>query len=451
MFFGKEEERQVADGVLTYYSMLSKEQDVANRKIRSALALMDCDAETPKTRIDLAIRAENKQFMGHKSTEAFLDMMWCRKGGNGEFCDTLMNATPKQKWYCNSIGYCLFVGFFMYIYFDLPFAASSLGTTGVRDDRAGWQHKDGWQQGPTLSAWFFWFYVLAQCVYELHQYFEDFDNFFEYLKGSGNKLDFTINFCFGIALICRISSWMMAARYKQTNGVDQLDGNELCKISSACLVYTFTSVMFMINSFLCFLRIMSMLNVFRQLGVLMIIVTRIIVQDVAPFLILLLFFIVNFEVTAKWFYWMLEVDSTAVVSWSYLYALSEQVDNLRFESELSEAKFENSLHYAMSVDDGTNRSLIWVKFLYDTLFFVIAVIVLLNLLIAMMSDTYNRVTGTATEVWRLEFARQVREYFDATVLPPPFNMVELAVNKCMIRRRDAARHRFESGRPSLTW
>ena len=66
-------------------------------------------------------------------------------------------------------------------------------------------------------------------------HFEDFDNFFEYLKGSGNKLDFTINFCFGIALICRISSWMMAARYKQTNGVDQLDGNELCKISSACV------------------------------------------------------------------------------------------------------------------------------------------------------------------------------------------------------------------------
>ena len=43
-------------------------------------------------------------------------------------------------------------------------------------------------------------------------------------------------------------------------------------------------------------------------------------------------------------------------------------------------------------------------------------LILMNVLIAMMSNTFSQVIAIAEEEWRLVFAGMVREYFDATVL-----------------------------------
>ena len=45
-----------------------------------------------------------------------------------------------------------------------------------------------------------------------------------------------------------------------------------------------------------------------------------------------------------------------------------------------------------------------------------------------MSSTFAEVMDAATHEWRLVFARLVREYHDATVLPPPLNIFELIAN-----------------------
>lgn len=51
-----------------------------------------------------------------------------------------------------------------------------------------------------------------------------------------------------------------------------------------------------------------------------------------------------------------------------------------------------------------------------------------NLLIAMMSDTFGRVMSDAEAQWRTKFAGQVREFWDASILPTPFNFVEHLAN-----------------------
>ena len=47
-----------------------------------------------------------------------------------------------------------------------------------------------------------------------------------------------------------------------------------------------------------------------------------------------------------------------------------------------------------------------------------------------MSNTFNSIYEQADENYRLQFAKMVREYFDANVLPPPLNILELCLNRC---------------------
>ena len=55
-----------------------------------------------------------------------------------------------------------------------------------------------------------------------------------------------------------------------------------------------------------------------------------------------------------------------------------------------------------------------------------------------MSNTFNSIYEQADENYRLQFAKMVREYFDANVLPPPLNILELCLNRCMRRKMAAS-------------
>ena len=104
VFFGTEEQQDVASGECTDWSMLTPEQRLQNESLRSVLALMGVQGKEPLTRIDLAILAQNKLFMGNVETEAFLDTLWRTRGGNGQWLDTKMNASPRQKYFSQNIG-----------------------------------------------------------------------------------------------------------------------------------------------------------------------------------------------------------------------------------------------------------------------------------------------------------------------------------------------------------
>ena len=63
--------------------------------------------------------------------------------------------------------------------------------------------------------------------------------------------------------------------------------------------------------------------------------------------------------------------------------------------------------------------LLWV-------YMFVATIVLVNLLIAQMSDTYNRVTTEGTTRWHFERASLISEFKNTKLpVPPPFNLLWL--------------------------
>ena len=73
---------------------------------------------------------------------------------------------------------------------------------------------------------------------------------------------------------------------------------------------------------------------------------------------------------------------------------------------------------------------------FQAVFFLLTVVILMNLLIAMMNHTFAAVNAQAVEEWRLKFATLVKEYFEITVLPVPINLLEHGINMCMRRWMD---------------
>jgi hypothetical protein len=65
-------------------------------------------------------------------------------------------------------------------------------------------------------------------------------------------------------------------------------------------------------------------------------------------------------------------------------------------------------------------------------------------------NTFAEVMQAATDEWRLVFARLVREYFDATVLPTPLNVLEIGVNWVMKVRPTIRYTLMNSLPPSLS-
>ena len=65
---------------------------------------------------------------------------------------------------------------------------------------------------------------------------------------------------------------------------------------------------------------------------------------------------------------------------------------------------------------------IWTSPLLIWLYLFVAIIVLVNLLIAQMSDTYARVTGEGLLRWQFERAQLINEFMRKKPLPPPLNV-----------------------------
>ena len=65
---------------------------------------------------------------------------------------------------------------------------------------------------------------------------------------------------------------------------------------------------------------------------------------------------------------------------------------------------------------------------FQFVFFVLTIVILMNLLIAMMADTFSSVASNAEAEYQMQFAKLVKECYESTVFPVPINVVEHAIN-----------------------
>ena len=62
------------------------------------------------------------------------------------------------------------------------------------------------------------------------------------------------------------------------------------------------------------------------------------------------------------------------------------------------------------------------------IYMITANILLVNLLIAMFSSTFQDVQDNTDEIWRFQRYRLVFEYYDSSILPPPINFVAYLIS-----------------------
>ena len=103
------------------------------------------------------------------------------------------------------------------------------------------------------------------------------------------------------------------------------------------------------------------------------------------------------------------------------------------------AIFGDTLGYEAPMQTGAGTARVSLLLLW--LYFLVAQVVLLNLLIAMMSDTWSSVKEHADEEWKFLSVASIDEYFDLHHVPPPFNCTQLA--------RDIYRH-YADGIPIVS-
>ena len=158
----------------------------------------------------------------------------------------------------------------------------------------------------------------------------------------------------------------------------------------------------------------------------------------------------TFEAAQTIFAWLHEAP------WQFGYSLvsfSEMMNAIRLTADIEALSFEAQLgpatNHSSSLAPTWQISL--AREAFNAVFFVTTIIMLMNVLIAMMTNTLSTVIELAEEEWRLVFAGMVREYFDSTVLPPPFNVIELVANRCMRSKMAVRGTLYEEGKLRSTW
>ena len=93
------------------------------------------------------------------------------------------------------------------------------------------------------------------------------------------------------------------------------------------------------------------------------------------------------------------------------------------------------------------RHIVWMVTVFQFVYWVVTIVILMNLLIAMMASTYQKVSDNAEAEYQMQFAKIVKENYETTVLPVPLNMFEHLANHLASR----CQKRQELGKISLRW
>lgn len=378
VYFGLREEEyanSAQDGEVTQYAMLSPAAKRQNALLRSALLLMGCHPQEPKTRVDLAILSENKAYMAQRSTQQFLRNLWVSSSWNGKWSDSWTSVSPRQKWMFHTLGWVVFLLFYWYVYVSMPYVHS--------------KPPDHWYGKPNFAEVFFWSWVLTNINGEIRQATDDFDSFRDYRRGTGNGNDMIIIFLFVLAFSCRVLSLAMIQSQTELG----TEGWQLCSDAVppanrpwACSIYSCNEWLLGINYIFCIQRLLLMLTIYRRIGVLYEIILTILQDDVGPFLIMLLLFIWSFEVAAHFFSWTLgerhlgaRQEEEGFRGWFRGFGTHLSVLGL----DTSEYSTLFDVHQGLPTWDIPNSQWLMYRVVFQIVFFFITVIVLMNLLIAM--------------------------------------------------------------------
>ena len=403
-------------GVHPLYGCLSASQRHKNAAIRDALMLMGFEGLEP-TRLDMAVTARCKMVLSLDSVEEFMDRLWSRPTyGRTRVLERVLlgGVAPRLKCVAHICFESLFLLLFVAVFF------------GLEPNRAGvsWAPSAG---VPIECC--FWFWVATLVLEELRQLYHAGRSSL-YIASSVNKLDVVVMAIFLAAFVFHIIELRPAPGSESGEWVRQLHaGSHRIMHGLLCVDVILVAV-----------RLLYMLAaVSRRLAILLIMSKRMISQDVRPFLVFAAFVVVSFELAAYHFSHTLQVSHRFLSFFDLVLDVGE-LDGIDPRGPFYSERLEwdvPSLSWRM-----------WLG-LFKVVYVIVAVVVLMNLLIAMMSNTYSRIQEQSTTEWRLLFAELVKEYSETPLLPPPFSVLQysgaaLAKLALRCRRQDGSAARLAS-------
>jgi hypothetical protein len=149
-------------------------------------------------------------------------------------------------------------------------------------------------------------------------------------------------------------------------------------------------------------RLCELLSIqLKDFGLLLIIFKKILVKDVVPFMLFSLIFCGSFGIAFSSIYKRDRYNS-------YIELVFGFMDGFDYDSIFTDRRgFLFNMTCVIAVVG----------------FFFVTTIIMLNLLIAAMSETYSAVRHEADTEWKARRTNLVKEYFFLDAIPPPFNIV----------------------------
>ncbi|XP_071877482.1 transient receptor potential [Bombus fervidus] len=411
-------------------------------------------------RLKLAIKYKQKQFVAHPNVQQLLAAIWYdglpgfrRKSMIGQFIEIgklgamfpvystiymlsptspmgLFMKKPFVKFICHSSSYAFFLMLLGMASQRIEYLVIELfGNAWMHEILAGWKRRErGCIPGFVESGVII--YVISLVMGEMRSLWSD--GLLEYISDLWNIVDFVQNMFYVIWIMLRITAWIVVQR-EYWNGLDPWYPRDQWHAFDPMLLSEGAFAAGMIFSFL---KLVHIFSVNPHLGPLQISLGRMIIDIIKFFFIytLVLFAFGCGMNQLMWYYADLEKQKC--------YHMKDFPDLPDFDNQEKACsiwrRFANLFE--------TSQSLFWASFgMVDLMSFdltgiksftrfwallmfgsysVINVIVLLNMLIAMMSNSYQIISERADTEWKFARSHLWMSYFeDGDTVPPPFNMV----------------------------
>lgn len=332
-----------------------------------------------KTCIDLAMEIEYKEFIAHKYVQTEFEHKWLGTASDYSFVERLVcTLCPifvlDKCWYSNPcIKYYLHT-FFSFIFLFLLYVQTYTLTSII----------------PSQIELLIVIWIVGFITAEIHQI--NTMSLINYFTDIWNYCDIFITLNFIIIIIMRIGLYMI---YKPND-----------------IPYTLilTEHMLVVNIILSFIRTLNICQIHSVLGPILLMIGKMI-KDMLLFLSILMVFFFGFSLGLTKIY--------------------NRVDNQGL-STISQTSFTLFLALFGEFDIDTFRVGNYTEienfgiFIFG-LYLIIAVIILMNLFIAILSNTYAIIQEDSDIEWKYSRARLIDTYSLYTIMPPPLNFIECII------------------------
>uniref|UniRef100_A0A914HB18 Transient receptor ion channel domain-containing protein n=1 Tax=Globodera rostochiensis TaxID=31243 RepID=A0A914HB18_GLORO len=403
-------------------AVLNKEDNFCNEEVD--LSAAKCSL----ARLKLAIKYEQKTFVAHPHCQQLLTSIWYEgfplKRHRSSSLRTLLIAlllsrvgeivrSPFMKFLYYSTSFGCFLALLTMVTFE-AYREQTGEVKGGRETRAA-------DRGPTptLIEWLVFIWVLGMLWSEIKQMW--LEGFTKYIHQWWNWLDFVMVCLYLCTISIRFSAYLI---YVVHNFGEQYTPRHVVRTHwDAFEPMLVSEALFAVGNVFSFARIIYLFQTNPYLGPLQISLGCMLV-DVAKFCFIFVLIISSFSIGLAQLYWYYDSQTPVCLTSNQC----KTVPNAFSSIANSYMTLLWSLFSITKVEDTevveAHHFTVWVGRGLFILYHMTSIIVLLNMLIAMMSHSFERINDHADLEWKFHRSKLWMAHFDeGSTLPPPFNIV----------------------------